>query len=154
MASGGSRFKVVPVETRDPYFSPGKHAVPKPAAAIKKEEVVNRTNRSLSDIHPSSSPSVVQPSAIPVQQKSTSNIIAPNPKPVYTVPKVAPTAQVKASTTIQPTANGQVKVSSETQVSSGADETRRTKRYLSLSGSRDVFFLLTQPLSWFSLSNH
>nr|pir hypothetical protein C30G4.4 - Caenorhabditis elegans [Caenorhabditis elegans] len=52
MSSGGSRFKVVPVETRykrdrwtcvdyydslrDPYFSPnGKHAIAKPTAAIK-----------------------------------------------------------------------------------------------------------------------
>ncbi|EFO97254.1 hypothetical protein CRE_16692 [Caenorhabditis remanei] len=106
MSAGGSRFKVVPVETRykrdrwtcvdyydslrDPYFSPnGKHAIPKPAAVIKKEEVVNRSSRSLSDIHPSSSPSVVQHvSAIPVQQKPVSHLITPNPKPVYTVPKV------------------------------------------------------------------
>ncbi|KAF1746912.1 hypothetical protein GCK72_023370 [Caenorhabditis remanei] len=133
MSAGGSRFKVVPVETRDPYFSPnGKHAIPKPAAVIKKEEVVNRSSRSLSDIHPSSSPSVVQHvSAIPVQQKPVSHLITPNPKPVYTVPKVAPTAQVKASTIIQPTVNGQVKVSSETHINTGVagdSETRRTKR--------------------------
>ncbi|CDX47442.1 TSC22 domain family protein 1-like [Caenorhabditis elegans] len=135
MSSGGSRFKVVPVETRDPYFSPnGKHAIAKPTAAIKKEEIVNRSSRSLSDIHPSSSPSVVQPtSGIPVQQRPASHLIAPNPKPVYTVPKVAPTAQVKASTIIQPTVNGQVKVSSETQISTGvmvaeANQSRRTKR--------------------------
>ncbi|CDX47448.1 TSC22 domain family protein 1-like [Caenorhabditis elegans] len=122
MSSGGSRFKVVPVETRDPYFSPnGKHAIAKPTAAIK-------------NIHPSSSPSVVQPtSGIPVQQRPASHLIAPNPKPVYTVPKVAPTAQVKASTIIQPTVNGQVKVSSETQISTGvmvaeANQSRRTKR--------------------------
>lgn len=150
MSSGGSRFKVVPVETRykrdrwtcvdyydslrDPYFSPnGKHAIAKPTAAIKKEEIVNRSSRSLSDIHPSSSPSVVQPtSGIPVQQRPASHLIAPNPKPVYTVPKVAPTAQVKASTIIQPTVNGQVKVSSETQISTGvmvaeANQSRRTK---------------------------
>ncbi|CDX47451.1 TSC22 domain family protein 1-like [Caenorhabditis elegans] len=147
MSSGGSRFKqsespinmlithremkcdmksepslkVVPVETRDPYFSPnGKHAIAKPTAAIK-------------NIHPSSSPSVVQPtSGIPVQQRPASHLIAPNPKPVYTVPKVAPTAQVKASTIIQPTVNGQVKVSSETQISTGvmvaeANQSRRTK---------------------------
>ncbi|ULT80208.1 hypothetical protein L5515_016536 [Caenorhabditis briggsae] len=131
MASSASqsRFKVVPVETRDPYFSPGKQAIPKPTAVIKKEEIVNRSSRSLSDIHPSSSPSVVQTSGIP---KPASHLVSPNPKPVYTVPKAAPpTAQVKASTIIQPTVNGQVKVSSETQINTGIpsadNESRRTK---------------------------
>ncbi|EGT44745.1 hypothetical protein CAEBREN_23964 [Caenorhabditis brenneri] len=149
MSSGGSRFKVVPVETRykrdrwtcvdyydslrDPYFSPGKTAIPKPTAVIKKEEIVNRSSRSLSDIHPSSSPSVVQQSALPLQSKPATNLITPNPRPVFTVPKVAPTAQVKASTIIQPTVNGQIKVSSETQITGVDGETRRTKRYLSLS---------------------
>ena len=56
---------------------------------FSEEEVVNRSSRSLSDIHPSSSPSVVQHvSAIPIQQKPVSHLITPNPKPVYTVPKV------------------------------------------------------------------
>uniref|UniRef100_A0A8R1I0J4 Uncharacterized protein n=1 Tax=Caenorhabditis japonica TaxID=281687 RepID=A0A8R1I0J4_CAEJA len=142
MSSGGSRFKVVPVETRDPYFSPnGKHAISKPAAAIKKEEIVNRSSRSLSDIHPSSIPSVNQ-TQIPVQsqlpqpiQKVLAPGVSPHPRPVYTVPKVAPTAQVKASTVIQPTVNGQIKVSSETLISTNRDakatdapEARRTKR--------------------------
>ncbi|CAI2357547.1 unnamed protein product [Caenorhabditis sp. 36 PRJEB53466] len=125
MATGGSRFKVVPVETRDPYFSPGKNVVSKPAAVIKKEEIVNRSSRSLSDIHPSSSPIVSQ---IPVAQppKPMAPFITANPRPVFTIPKAAPTAQIKTSTVVQPAANGQIKVSSETQIN-GVGEPRRTK---------------------------
>ncbi|CAI5455328.1 unnamed protein product [Caenorhabditis angaria] len=102
MASGGSRFKIVPVETRDPFFTRvPKHACPPPvipppaaaavAAALKKEEIVNRSSRSLSDIHPVPSATVQQKMSL--QQP-------PLPKPVYILPKVTTTPQKTASNNV------------------------------------------------------
>ncbi|CAB3400611.1 unnamed protein product [Caenorhabditis bovis] len=146
MASGGSRFKVVPVETRykrdrwqchdfydnrDPFLT----RVPKPthqtpAAALKKEEIVNRSSRSLSDIHPM--PAVVQQKQPP----------APLPRPVYIAPKplvkqTSVHAHSNGSHTQAVAAGKQGSGGSSTDIMTGLEksltntETRRTKSIIS-----------------------